>query len=104
MKKKIKQKFKIIFFYQKYIHLWENTLIHCCWIFHQACHNEANGIKSGSNSEMTDKRAAEYSKTASVCCINCSYKSIARSISLLASFVCTVKFSYSLELLKLANP
>ena len=29
-----------------------------------ACHNDTNGIKSGSNSKMTVKQAAEYSKAA----------------------------------------
>ena len=29
---------------------------------HAACHNNANGIKAGSNSKMTDKHAAECSK------------------------------------------
>ena len=29
---------------------------------HPACHNDANGIKAGSNSNMTDKHAAESSK------------------------------------------
>ena len=32
--------------------------------FHPACHNDANGIKAGSNSKMTGKHAAECSKTA----------------------------------------
>ena len=31
---------------------------------HPACHNDANGFKAGSNSEMTDKNAAECSKSA----------------------------------------
>ena len=31
---------------------------------HPACRNDANGIKPGSYSKMTDKHAAEYSKTA----------------------------------------
>ena len=29
-----------------------------------ACHNDANGIKAGSNSNMTDKHVAECSKAA----------------------------------------
>ena len=29
---------------------------------HPACHNDADGIKAGSNSNMTDKHAAECSK------------------------------------------
>ena len=29
---------------------------------HAACHNDANGIKAGTNSKMTDKHAAECSK------------------------------------------
>ena len=29
---------------------------------HPACHNDANGIKAGINSKMTDKHAAECSK------------------------------------------
>ena len=29
-----------------------------------ACHNDANGIKTGSNSKMTDKHVAECSKAA----------------------------------------
>ena len=32
--------------------------------FYPACHNDADGIKAGSNSEMTDKRVAECSKDA----------------------------------------
>ena len=31
---------------------------------HPACHYDANRIKAGSNSKMTDKPAAEYSKSA----------------------------------------
>ena len=31
---------------------------------HPACHNDANRIKPGSNSNMTDKHAAECSKAA----------------------------------------
>ena len=31
---------------------------------HPACHNDANGIKAGSKSNMTDKHAAECSKAA----------------------------------------
>ena len=31
---------------------------------HPACHYDANGIKAGSNSNMTDKPAAECSKAA----------------------------------------
>ena len=31
---------------------------------HPACHNDTNGIKSGSYSNMTDKHAAECSKAA----------------------------------------
>ena len=31
---------------------------------HPACHYDANGIKAGSNSKMTDKPAAECSKAA----------------------------------------
>ena len=30
---------------------------------HPACHNYAKGIKPGSNLEMTDNHAAEYSNT-----------------------------------------
>ena len=29
---------------------------------HPACHSDANGIKAGSNSKITDKHAAECSK------------------------------------------
>ena len=64
------------FFYQKYVHLGKNTFIHCRQItvvhvqvnvffkIHSACQSDANGIKPGSNEKMTDKHAAEYSKTA----------------------------------------
>ena len=31
---------------------------------HTACHNDANGIKAGSNLNMTDKHTAECSKAA----------------------------------------
>ena len=64
-----------IFFYQKYVHLGENTLIYCSQKtvvhvhvngflkkFIQACQSDANGIKPGSNQKMTYKHAAEYSK------------------------------------------
>ena len=39
------------------VHVHENILSK----FHPACHNDANGIKPGSNSKMTDKHAAEDS-------------------------------------------
>ena len=29
---------------------------------HPACHSDANGINPGSNQNLTDKHAAEYSK------------------------------------------
>ena len=54
---------------------------------HPACHNIANGIKSGSNSKKTDKHAADFSKA--VCwgrkviyvrCINCSYNNMAKGL------------------------
>ena len=65
---------KKIFFYKKYVHLGENTVIHCSRItvvqvhvnvffkIHPACLSDANAIKPGSNQNMTDKHAAEYSK------------------------------------------
>ena len=34
---------------------------------HPACHSDANGIKPGSNSNMTDKHAADCSKAAYLC-------------------------------------
>ena len=55
------QNSKIIFFYQKYVHLVEHTLIHCSqrsvvhihvnvfFKINPACHSDANGIKPGSN-------------------------------------------------------
>ena len=57
---------------------------------HLACHNDTIGIKTGSNSKMTDKPAAECPKAAYfgvkliyVRCINCSYNNyIVRRISL----------------------
>ena len=65
------------------------------------CHSDANGIKLGINQKVTDKHAAEYSKTILGCklicvrCIKCSYNSIARSIlEKIAILVCTGKFSY----------
>ena len=78
--KKIKQKLqkKKMFFYHKLVYFGENTLIQNCSriivaqihvnVFskiHPARHSDANGIKRGSNQKMTDKHAAEYSK--SVC-------------------------------------
>ena len=55
---------KYIFFYQKFVHLGENTSKYCRQIIvvhvhatvsfskvHQACHNIANGIKQGSDSK-----------------------------------------------------
>ena len=62
--------------YHKFISLGQNTFIHCSQItvvhvhgsilskIHPACHNDANGIKAGSNSNMTDKHDAECSKAA----------------------------------------
>ena len=56
---------------------------------HPACHNIANGIKPGSNSN-TDKHAVDCSKAVCwgrkviyVSCINCSYNNVAKSIRLL---------------------
>ena len=36
-------------------------------LIHPGCHNDAKGIESGSNSKMTDKYVAEYSKIAYLC-------------------------------------
>ena len=33
------------------------------YLRHPACKNDTNGLEPGSNSKMTDKHAAEYSKT-----------------------------------------
>ena len=58
-----KQNCKTNFFYQKNVHLGENTLIYCNQktVVH-ACQSDAKGIKPGSNQTMTYKQAAEYSK------------------------------------------
>ena len=52
------------------------------------CHNIANGIKPGSNSNTTDTHAADCSKAVwwgviYVRCINCSYNDMAKCIRLL---------------------
>ena len=65
---------KYLFFYQKFVHLGENTSKYCSRIIvvhvhatvffskvHPACHNIANGIKPRSDSKKTDKHAADYS-------------------------------------------
>ena len=63
--KLISKNCKYIYFYQKLVHLGENTLnivsdncssCSCNFFFkvHQACHNIANGIKPGSNSKKSD--------------------------------------------------
>ena len=76
---------------------------------HLACRNDANGIKPGRNSKMTDKCAAEFSKLRVLCkliCVRCmdySYNSKGGSMSLLdkiAISVCTGKFSYKLDLFR----
>ena len=72
---KLCQNCKYIFFYQKFVHLGENTSICCSRIIvahvhaivffskvHPASHNIANGIKPGSSSEKTDKHATDCSK------------------------------------------
>ena len=64
LKKFISKKCKYIFFYQKFVHLGENTSKYCSQIIvvhvhaivffsknHPACHNIANGIKPGSDSK-----------------------------------------------------
>ena len=56
----------------------------------QACRNNANGIKPGSNSKMTDKHAAEHSKNA---CLGLN-----KYVCNIAIFVCTGKVPYKLEL------
>ena len=65
---------KNIFFYQKFVHLDENTSKCCSRIIvvhvhanvfpkvHPACHNIANSTKPGSNSKTTDRHAADCSK------------------------------------------
>ena len=76
LKKFINKKCKDIFFYQKLLHLGENTSKYCSRIIevhvhatvflskvHPACHNIANGIKQGIDSKKTDKHAADCSKT-----------------------------------------
>ena len=57
---------------------------------HPACHNIANGIKPGSNSNLIEEHAAECSnavylgcKMICVKCINCSHITIAKGIHLL---------------------
>ena len=56
---------------------------------HPLCQNIINGIKPGSNSEKTDKQAADCSKcmlghkVVYVGCINCSYNNVAIGIRLL---------------------
>ena len=63
------------FFYQKFVHLGDNTSMNCSRIIevhvhatvffskvHPACHKYASGIKPGSNSKKTDKHAADCSK------------------------------------------
>ena len=65
--KDFKQKLQKILFYEKYVHLGENTFIHCSRItvvhihvnvffsiIHPAWHSDANGDKPGSNKKMTD--------------------------------------------------
>ena len=63
---------KYIFFYQRFVHLGENTskyysriiVVHVQATFffskvHPACRNIANGIKPGSNTKKTDKHAED---------------------------------------------
>ena len=54
-----------------FIHYSQKTVFHVqvnnLSKIHQACLNDANGIKPGSYSKMTDKHADEYSKTACFC-------------------------------------
>ena len=68
------QKSKYIFFYQKFVHLGENTSKYCSRIIvihvhatvfskvHSMCHNIAIGIKPGSESKKTDKHAVDCLK------------------------------------------
>ena len=72
-------KWKNILFYQKFVHLGENTFQYCSRIIavhvyvnvyskvHPACHNITNGIKQGSYSKKTDKHAVDYSKAVCWC-------------------------------------
>ena len=74
LEKFISKNCKLIFFYQKFVHLGENTSKYCCQInvvhvhatgfskVHPACHNILNGIKPGCDSKKTDKHAADCSK------------------------------------------
>ena len=60
---------------------------------------DSNGIKQGSNSKLTVKHNAEYSKTEYLgiilsLIINCSYNNIARNISLLDKIVIFVFLRY----------
>ena len=67
-------------FYQKFVHLGENTSKYCIQIIvvhvhatdffskvHPSCHNIAKGIKPGSDSEKTDKHAVDCPEA--VCCL-----------------------------------
>ena len=74
LEKFISKNCKYIFFYQKFVHLGENTFKYCSRIIvvhvhatvlfskvNPACHNIANGIKPRSDSKKTDKHATDYS-------------------------------------------
>ena len=75
LEKFISKNCKYIFFYQKFVHLGENTSRYFSQIivvhvyatvffskFNPACHSIANGIKTESDSKKTDKHAADCSK------------------------------------------
>ena len=75
LEKFISKNCKYICFYQKFVHLGENTSKYCSWIIvvhahatrffskvHPACHNISNVIKPGSDSKQTDKYGAYCSK------------------------------------------
>ena len=71
LEKFISKNCKNIFFYQKFVHLGENSSKYCSRIIllmfmqlvfskvQPACHNIANGIKTRMDSKMTDKHAAD---------------------------------------------
>ena len=74
IEKFISKNCKYIFFYQKSVHLGENTSLYCSRIIvvhvhagvfskvHPACHNIAKGIKPGSNPKKTNNHAVDCSK------------------------------------------
>ena len=73
LEKGISKNWTNIVFYQKFVHLGENTFPYCSQIIvvhvyvnvfsivHPGCHNIVNGINPEKNSKTTDKHAAECS-------------------------------------------